>query len=166
MIFTAAIFGLVGYGILQQQGQEIHDSKQNYIPEDVVNSLNDRQGLLFDMKRGWDRAKELGAWPWGHQYKAPTTEIWEVLSMPKNAELVDWDSPMDWTMRQEGKRRNFVANYKEAYSTELAHAFQSSQLVYGVWHETITKGPIAQQTSRSDGIYDPTGFNLYEYSAA
>lgn len=165
ILLTASLLGIASYGIAKQQAQQAEDVQDQVIPDDVVNKINDRQGLLFNMENGYKRAKELGAWAWGHQYRPPVTEVWEVLSMPKGAELVEWDQPIDWNLRQESKRKNFVENYKNAYSTELAHAFTSSQLVYGVWHETITKGPIVQQTSRSDGVYDPTGFNIYEYSS-
>lgn len=166
MLLTASLLGLITYGLAKQEGERERDEEKGLgNGTDAMDLLNDRQTFQWDMPRYWEKMKEIGNWPWQTPlFKAPITTNWTVYAPPKNAELVDWEDPMSWNMRTEEKKRNFQANYKDAYSTELAYAI-NHQLVYGFWHETITKGPIANQTCRADGVYDHSGFNLYEYSA-
>lgn len=118
MLLTASIFALIGYGISKQEGEKSRNS-DTVIADSYLDKINDRQSLLFDMGSRWNDMKEMGNWAWQTpMYKPPVTTLWQVYSPPKNAELVDWDQPMNWFMKTDEKRRNFRENYRDAYSTE------------------------------------------------
>lgn len=164
-MITLGIFSLIGYGLLLENEQSYDSIKNKYLDGVTLDKFNNRSELLFDMKSYWSRAKELGALPWGQgtMAQAPTTTRFHKPGPPKLAEIIGWDEPMLFDMRSPDKQKRFRENYQMAYSTELAHCVRN-QLVPGFWHETITKGPILQQTNTSDGKFNTAGINLYQYS--
>lgn len=152
-----------GYGYMRQQKMKNDET----LPErDMVDEMNNRSDLLFNMKRTWDRALELGAQPWGpgRTAQGPTTVEWYQKGPPHLAEIAEWDQPMDYgILHGQSYQKAYQDNYSTAYSTELSAAVMG-QLVDGMWHETVTKGPVLQQIVVAGGEQDPSGFNLYEWA--
>lgn len=125
---------------------------------------NDRTNLLFKPENLWAKNLLAGNWPWGRPaVSAPSgTKTYWRKPTPEGSGWVDWSHEGNQWLRGPEFRENYVKNYRNAYSTELAQATRN-QLVPGFWHETITKGRVLSQENRADGTYNPNGPNLYSY---
>ena len=127
--------------------------------------VNNRQRLLFDKPPQREAREKEGNWGWDSSYgpRPPVTMRLKNIDPPANAGDVDWKKEENQWMRSKSFRVMYVANYRNASSTERDIALRN-QLVSGYWHETITKGRVLTPRQTADGYHNPDGLNLRYYN--
>ena len=157
------VLALVGLGVyFTARNYEAQSFLEQMKMEDLP-KVNDRFKFIFDKEKYIEENKKVGNWPWEWSNLKPSpTRAWFRQPTPEGAELIDWSLEGNQWLRGPEFRKTYVENYRNAISTERAFAVRTG-LVSGYQKELITKGPVLQQTSTSDGAYNPTGPNLYLY---
>jgi hypothetical protein len=162
MIAVAAI--AIAYMGIASHKSEQAKLKTLGFDENKLKAPNDRTDLLFNPMRLWKENIKLGNWAWGRP-SIPTpsgTKAYYREPTPALAGLTDWYAEGNQWLRSPEYRDMYVAQYRSAWSGELAQAVRT-QLVPGFWHETITKGRVLTQEIKADGRYNPNGPNLFRY---
>lgn len=167
MIWLGLIAGLTYLKIVQdsrkQTKREESPQLKTLAAEKSAELYNDRTRFIFEPSRFWEINRLVGNWPWGsNNTRPPTTYANYVQPPPVDAGTIDWSDPHSQLFRTPEFRKMYVDQYRTVYGTELSQAVRN-QLVPGFWHETITKGRVMNQTSASNGVYNPDGPNLYRY---
>ena len=156
--------GLLVTGAVLYLAKQKYDEQKTTLEKTLEKQkvANDRGTLFFNKPKFYAENIKLGNVKWDNNAKPPNTTPYVLKANPRGIEWVDWSAKGNEWLSSPEFRKKYVDNYRNAMSTETDHAIRT-QLVGGFWHETITKGRTLQQTSRSDGVYNPDGPNLYLY---